>query len=149
MREIIFRGKTVRGDEWVEGSFVCVGEYCCIIPSDSDKDPNMYLDSSLGFIDGCAVPVAPITVCMYTGLKDKNGNKIFEDDIVKRHSDGQLAVVNWEDASWILCNWYDDMFDDDFVANWCNDHYYYGENIGGCVVVGNTHDDYQLLLEEK
>lgn len=73
MKEHIFRGKRVDNNEWVRGSYVRA---------------HKYLGGATGhFIYDIygerRVLVVPDTVSEFTGLRDKNGESIFEGDIVR------------------------------------------------------------------
>lgn len=80
MREILFKAKRLDNGEWVEGyickhpSAVQIGDcspwYIHVPPVDPDDNGGTY-------------NVDPETVCQFTGLTDKNGKRVFENDIIK------------------------------------------------------------------
>lgn len=128
MREILFRGKTKHGGEWVYGG-VCCSAGNTIIVSFSER--------ILTTIEGKRV--LPETVGQYTGLTDKNGNKIFEGDIVKMLFRDDICEIN--PIIWSSYDFRYKIKSEDGVS-------YSFDNTAIFEVIGNIHDNPELLKGE-
>ena len=147
MREILFRGKTQNG-RWVYGSLIKADDYCCILESEENVHPMdyPYLDDELGTIDGKATPVIQETVGQFTGLLDKNGEKIFEGDIVSLTH--LTPNPTWDYTSVIgIVHWCGGAFEVEGVEN--DDYTPYGWLHDSCEacreIIGNVYDNPKLL----
>ena len=92
MREILFKAKRLDSGEWVEGYYVQIhGSNLHYIATGKLEIKNIQLGLELFEIE-------PETLCQYTGLKDKNDNKIWENDVCEMVYDGKvnIYVVVWD-----------------------------------------------------
>lgn len=132
MREILFRAKRknwreLSGEEWwVKG-------YPVIYPSGKAE-----------IYEKCIEPpdilkiteIDPGTLCQYTGLEDKSGKRIWENDIVKHDASDTIGTVKW--------------FKEDYIG-WCvddvqiNEQQFTGEMWNECEIIGNIFDNSELL----
>ena len=126
MREILFRGKRIGYNEWVEGHLVALPKNPYII----DEKGDVYI-------------LNPQTVGQFTGLLDKNAKKVFEGDIVKytprpnceiiyeviwQQECIRFSLVQWSTHKYNLWEW-----DEETKVKYM------------CEVIGNIHDNPELL----
>lgn len=124
MREILFRGKSLDNGKWESGYLLENQGRTFIYQATNDN----------GRISVAAVEVDPATVGQYTGLKDKNGKKVYEADILTDKF-GSMGGVEWRDGGFVV-NFGDmDIFD---LSDCFGDSYQMW-------VIGNIHDNVDLI----
>ena len=140
MREILFRGKTYNG-EWIYGDVVQFPTHGIV--RIVEQEPS-YKDAE----------VDSETVGQYTGLTDKSGKKIFEGDILSIAQKGNgigdyfypplkypsNAIVKWDKCSWMWEIIAEQRYYLTFPDAWCHFE---------CKIIGNIHDNPELLEVEK
>ena len=118
MREILFRGERVDNGEWVYGFLVKMwGQYHIV---DQNNENSAYM-------------IEPESVGQYTGLKDKNGNKIFEGDILLKGF--EKVLVKWNANQ---CRW--GIYSNNYEICGFNE-----STQGYFEVIGNIYDNSELL----
>ena len=127
MREYKFRGKTKATGEWVYGDLLHVNNRMFIIP-------NINVDD----IDIGKLEVDPETVGQYTGLFDKNGNELWESDIIENEHKERYLIV-WGSTG------FNAALDGSKKAIYSANEYWFKS----CKKIGNKWDNPELLKEES
>ena len=130
----LFKAKICNG-EWVAGFLHC-------------KDDKWYISNKAG--SPFAYEVRPDTICQCTGLKDKNGKLIWENDVIKYHFGNAYAQIRY--------GAYQSCFDNQktehigFYVDWSESRNYrkdlgYWINMVNAEVVGNIFGNPELIKE--
>ena len=143
MREILFKAKQIDNGEWIEGSLIDLdidNGYCYIVPPYKKASilPIIFL------ITDRMKLVDPETLCQFTGLCDKNGKRIWENDIVfvtdENDCSGQIST-GIGDVIFIEGMWYIDGRPQEGL--------YDINKVFQIEVIGNAFDNQELLQEES
>ena len=128
MREILFRGKLTDNSKWVYGCLLDkIYGAVPVIMSEQSVDDAFNLEFEYDHVQ-------EKTVGQYTGMKDKNGKRIFEGDICKVKN--LLYKVEFIYSCW----WFTILSSKVYCCPAFNSHC--GEY---CEIVGNIHDNPELL----
>ena len=142
MREILFRGKRIDNGEWVYGHI-----YTQVDLPDTIEEEWYWYIKPIGSESWVSYRVDPYTVGQYTGLKDKNGERIFEGDVCRfrEWSKGEMCwvgKVHWEHQQFMISGGPNKECETMFEL--CMSRFI-PENIE---VIGNIQDNPELLKEE-
>lgn len=127
----LHKAKRTDNGEWVQGYLVY------------DKRDKMYrIITEINYSTGTCLTadnaprVDSSTICQCTGLKDRNGKLIWENDIVNTQCG--KAIVIWDKAEWRI-KWIKDTI-------WRKDlHFWTNEDDWKCEIIGNIFDNPELL----
>lgn len=140
MREILFKAKSVYDGKWVEGYYLRDQYHI------GGKDIIFYRkDSDLFTVYTNIIDIE--TLCQFTGLTDKNGKKIWENDIVNHN--GKYAPVKFG----MHCSSFDyGKYNFGFYVDFPEETFYRKELGYWCrkvEVAGDIFDNPELLQEES
>ena len=140
MREILFRGKCNEtckyNGQWIEGFY-----------GEDDGKPIIAHSTDRGLIGYFC---EPDSIGQYTGLTDKNGKKIFEGDVLNVHD--QIPMFDGYDTDEIVYNGKVMYIKNQgmYVCEGNNDgNALCALNLDKCEVIGNIHDNPELLEVKK
>lgn len=145
MREILFKAKRLDNGEWVEGFYVRQEETSYCFKEDYERHPeNTKHYIAFDMMTDWGLPnkhliaeIDPETLCQYTGMKDKNSNRIWENDIVRIENsmDDGIGNIEFYGGMWYV---------DGEPSNTLYDIIEY-DDIVEMEVVGNIFDNPELM----
>lgn len=139
MREILFKLKRIDNGEWI---------YCNVcgeIVGESGNRTRLVIkeDETTSYYDYVLQIkhlIAKDTLCQYTGMTDKNGNKIWENDILDCQD--RLAQVKWHGELGTWDSWFLR-----YKGKLCSNGIEVVEWKDRAEVIGNIFDNLELIKE--
>ena len=146
-REVLFKGKRIDNEEFVEGDLIELGDQVWI------ADKTIWVtEFCKGTIELECAEVDPETVSQF--LFEANGHKFFQDCIIKKNKSDQLWVIVWNEEinnfSCLTSYEYLMLFDEDqkpFILSNHTPVNYVWIVKNGFYPVGNIHDNPELVSE--
>lgn len=151
MREILFKAKRKDNGEWVEGYYYKMSETTYCFKEDYERKPvpehHYILQERMtdwGLPNQMVqIEIDPETLCEFTGRCDKNGKRIWENNILMAHLDESYPEdATYETVEWNVNGWgtrEKGSVDREYLGEFDLEHY---------EVVGNIFDNPELLQEK-
>lgn len=140
----LYKAKRIDNGEWVQGNI--------LLDIEKNKPSETYRFYPIDHVDICRV-VDETTICQCTGLKDKNGKLIWENDVVKKefytdydncaNSEEYIGIVKVTDCAWVIETIRDKCTRPIFEAM------SYSEDVEHFEVIGNIFDNPELIESEE
>ena len=139
----LFKAKRLDNGEWVQGNI--------LLDIEKNKPSETYRIYPVDHVDICRI-VDETTICQCTGLKDKNGKLIWENDILHN---GNYFVVKWNAP----CARFDILLNNShnipigkwepMICDWKNNDIKEYRKSVDYEVIGNILDNPELLESEE
>lgn len=103
MDRYLYKAKRLDNGEWVQGvPFKVEGKWVLLINDNENLLRAHYIEENMWTAEIYAIEVDSTTICQCTGLKDKNGKLIWENDIVKINNSKGNVLITFRDFE-IIC----------------------------------------------
>ena len=128
----LFKAKRISDAQWIEGYLIYSFTGVPFIITEYDHILAIVARDEID----------PETICQCTGLKDKNGNLIWENDIMEAHlydkfpEDATRTRVVWDKNAWVTNE--PGTVDREYLDEFYTEHFY---------VIGNVFDNPKLVVE--
>ena len=153
----LYRAKRIDNGEWVQGvPFEIEGKQVILIKDNENLLRVHYLEENMWATEIYAIEVDKSTICQCTGLKDKNGKLIWENDIIHKpfytdydayaNSEAYTGRIQYEDGGWSVEI---TKSDGSVYVSPIIEMIAYSEDIEHFEVIGNIFDNKELLESEE